>query len=130
MTIENTQIAAPIRNRGGRPKKLDDELRGYVCAVSMNETEYAKLIERAESVGLGALKMRATFVRKLIMNAKINSVPLINKEAITELNKIGQNLNQLTRFANINATIDASQINQIQAEIKTICQNLLGVTND
>lgn len=130
MTIENTQIASPILSRGGRPRKLDDELRGYVCAVSLNSNEYAKLIERAESVGLGALKMRATFVRKLIMNAKINSVPLINKEALAELNKIGQNLNQLTRLANSNATIDPNQINQIQAEIKTIGQNLLGVTND
>ncbi len=130
MTIENTQIAAPIRNRGGRPRKLDDELRGYVCSVSLNQTEYAKLIERAESVGLGALKMRATFVRKLIMNAKINSVPLINKEALSELNKIGQNLNQLTRLANSNASIDPNQIAQIHAEIKAIGQNLLGVTND
>lgn len=130
MTTEKTQITPQKTKKNGRPKKLEDEIRSFVCAVSLNQTEYAKLIERAESVGLGALKMRATFVRKLIMNAKINSVPLINKEALAELNRIGQNLNQLTKLAHSNATINPNQINQIHAEIKSIGQNLLGVNHN
>lgn len=129
MTNDTTQTQSS-RNRGGRPRKPDAEFRGYNIKVGLNDFEYQKLIDRAESVGLGAARMRSEFVRKLIMNSKINSVPMINKTAIAELNKIGQNLNQLTRLANSNASIDQTQISQIHAEIRTIGQNLLGVSND
>jgi MobC-like protein len=131
------QLKQPTKtNKGGRPRKLDDEFRGYTCAVSLNEKENSRLIERAESVGLGALKMRASFIRKLIMNAKINSISPISKDALVELNRIGQNLNQLAKLANsnhvakTNLAIDPSQINQIHADIKSIGQNLLGVQDE
>lgn len=125
----NTDIASQTsrRNRGGRPRKLDSEFRGYSLKVGLNDFEYRKLIDRAESVGLGAPRMRSEFVRKLILNSKINSVPTINKTAIAELNKLGQNLNQLTRLANSSASIDQAQIAQIHADLNRIGQNLLGV---
>lgn len=112
------------RNLGGRPRKTDDEYRGYSIMVSLNEFENAKLQERADSVGLGSQKMRSSFIRKLILNAKINSISPISKNAIIELNRIGQNLNQLTKLANSNNQIDPNQIAQIHAEIRNIGQNL------
>lgn len=118
------------RNLGGRPKKAATEYRFKKIEVSLTDFENQKLQERADSVGLGSKSQRSTFVRKLILNAKINSISPISKTALIELNRIGQNLNQLTKLAHSNATIDASQIAQIHAEIKTIGQNLLGVNRD
>ena len=125
--INDTTRTQSRRNRGGRPRKLDAEFRGYSLKVGLNDFEYSKLIARAESVGLGSVRMRSEFVRKLIMNSKINSIPTINKSALSELNKIGNNLNQLTRLANSNQSIDSNQIAQIYASINAIGQNLLGV---
>lgn len=118
-----TTSQTPKRNRGGRPCKLDSEFRGYNIKVGLNDFEYRKLVERAESVGLGSPRMRSEFVRKLILNSKINSVPMINKSALAQLNKIGNNLNQLARLANSNSPINTAQIAQIaqiHADINTI----------
>jgi Bacterial mobilisation protein (MobC) len=125
--INDTTSQTPKRNRGGRPRKLDSEFRGYSLKVGLNDFEYQKLIDRSESVGLGSPRMRSEFIRKLLLNSKINSVPMINKSAIAELNRIGNNLNQLAKAANSNAAIDPVKIAKIHAAINTIGQNLLGV---
>ncbi len=125
--LENVSIKS--KHPGGRPRISDAEYRGFRVLICLNEFENNKLQERADSVGLGAERNRAVFIRKLITNAKINSIAPISKTALIELNKIGQNLNQLTKLAHSNHEIDSIKIDQIHADIKKISQNLFGENN-
>ncbi len=87
------------QRRGGRPRKLPEELRTYIYQVGLTKHENNIICERAESVGLPPHEL----IRKLTLNQRVNTVPMVNREALVELNKIGNNLNQLTKAANSGA---------------------------
>lgn len=85
-----------MKNRGGRPHKIDSQLRKKVVSTRLTETEYSKLLEEAERCYLSL----SDFIYQILTDRKV--VPRISKEEMDILRKLaGQsnNLNQLTKLA-------------------------------
>lgn len=117
----------PKKNKGGRPRLSDDYVRSYAVEVSLNESELSQFQSRLASVGLEQNKQtRAKFIRKLILNEPINSVPVVNKVAIVAINRVGVNLNQLIRAGKLNDEI----LQSMKAELSHAASQILGVKSD
>lgn len=60
----------------------------------------------------------------------LRPVPCINEEAVVELNRIGTNLNQITKKINIGLTVADRQLDDDINDLRQIClliaQGLLG----
>ena len=111
----------PNRRRGGRPRLSEDERRSYRIKIGFTPSQYQTLVERSEAAGLSDVEL----IRRLAINQQFHTVPSINKSALIELNKIGVNLNQLTKIAN--STFDSNflhSLDEVKAEIKTIAKKL------
>jgi hypothetical protein len=109
-------------NKGGRPKL--EEPRIKTLAYKVTESEHKKLKDLAESRGLKV----GTFARNAALEIKIPKgiKPKIDLATWTELARIGNNLNQVTRH--LHKTGDQSglyetiaglliQIEQIRTEL-------------
>lgn len=107
--------------KGGRPRLLDEERRAFSVRPGFTEHEFSLLEARAESTGLDP----AEFVRRLALNKEFYSVPQINREAIIELIKIGNNLNQVAKVANTTQNkLAIEALGQIKASIDNITLSL------
>lgn len=117
----------PKKNKGGRPRLSDDDVRSYAVEVSLNESELAQFQSRLASVGLEQNKQtRAKFIRKLILNEPINSVPICNKVAVVAINRVGVNLNQALKTGKLNDEI----LIAMKADLSKATSQLLGVKSD
>ncbi len=120
--MEQTQkLEQQKKRRGGRPRLSLDERRSYQVRIGFTPSQYEKLEERAESAGLNETEL----IRRLSINQQFCTVPAINRNALIELNKIGVNLNQLTKIANSNSDNNfLRSIDEIKAELKLIAKRL------
>lgn len=100
------------KRKGGRPRLTPEERRCYKIKVGFTPSQYEKLAQRAETANIS----EPEFIRRLCINQPIYTIPKINSNALIELNKIGTNLNQLTKIANtvqnFDATIELKKINE------------------
>lgn len=79
--------------KGGRPRKLGDRREAHLI-LRVSHEEKATIQAAAQRVGLSA----SDYVRRRALNAQIPSRPVgADPALISELNAIGNNLNQLTR---------------------------------
>lgn len=109
------------KRRGGRPKLTPDERRSIQIKVGLTPAQYEKISERAESAGLSDVEL----IRRLAINQQFNTIPAINRTALIELNKIGVNLNQIAKVANMRADLNFGQVfEQIKFEFKAIAKKL------
>jgi hypothetical protein len=89
----------PSRNRGGRPRKTDDELRSETVAYRATPAEFAALEARAAEAGLSV----SAFVRETIHD----DPPPSHRRGpaagigpiVAQLARLGNNLNQILREA-------------------------------
>ncbi|MCC8035590.1 MAG: MobC family plasmid mobilization relaxosome protein [Rikenellaceae bacterium] len=91
--------------KGGRPKKGDTEKLQYRVAYMLPTVEYYALKRRAKNAGLSL----AEISRQAVTGARI--VPRLSQEEsglITDLNRIGNNLNQLARATHTEGFAQAS----------------------
>lgn len=121
MTIAQTNQIPNIR-RGGRPRLSEDERRSYRVKIGFTPGQYQTLVDRAEAAGLSDVEL----IRRLAINQQFYTVPSINRAALADLNKIGVNLNQLTKTANQTSALNAEVLQEIKAEIKNIAKTLVG----
>ncbi len=89
-------MSSEHKKRGGRPRKLPQEVRSFCYHPGFSEAENARLEQRAEAAGLPV----AEFIRAACLNLQINSLPAVNREAIVALNRLGNNINQVARSLN------------------------------
>lgn len=128
----NTDTEHEVRNsinkkrKGGRPKLIEFERRRNTTRVGFNDSEFDKLEIRAEKVGLDL----SEFVRRLALDKEFNSIPAINKTALVELNKIGNNINQIAHALNKNAETPTAlnhTLAQLQNQLQKIGLQLNGI---
>lgn len=124
-TNHNEQTFNKICRRGGRPRLLEEERRCYKIKVGFTPRQYERLAERAEAANLA----EPEFIRRLCANQAIHTIPRINADALTELSKIGTNLNQLARVANTTQNVSAiSQLEALVAELKSIGKAIVNLS--
>lgn len=97
---------------------LPEERRAYSVKPGFTEREMEILEKRAEAVGLPV----AEFIRRLAIRQPIHAVPSINREAVIELRRIGNNINQATR--QMNRQLDEVEHNDFRSDLLML-RNLL-----
>ena len=86
------------KNKGGRPKKSEEELRLYPVKVYFDETNYRKLISRSQRTG----QSLSSIVYELAVNGYVKEP--IPHDVITLLRSLAgmaNNLNQIAREAHV-----------------------------
>jgi hypothetical protein len=89
----------PRLRRGGRPRMPPAARRRVQVNVWLTEAEEALLGERARATGL-ALSVYVRTAALAIRTAPLVEIPRANLAVVSQLQRIGNNLNQLTRLAN------------------------------
>jgi Bacterial mobilisation protein (MobC) len=72
---------------------------------------------------------QANFARKLLVNERIYSTSQINRDALVQLGRIGNNLNQISKVLNTAGTPDevlALGVEKIMKDIHQIATELVG----
>jgi Bacterial mobilisation protein (MobC) len=72
---------------------------------------------------------QANFARKLLVNERIYATSQINRDALVELGRIGNNLNQISKVLNNAGTPDevlALGVEKIMQDIHQIATELVG----
>lgn len=89
-----------------RPRKQDTEKRTRVVSFRVTDAEYAQL-----EAGANAAKSSVSdYARLSSLRARVevvNAPPALSAKEAMELNRIGVNLNQLTRVANATRDLPA-----------------------
>lgn len=121
MTTEIVQNTKKKR-KGGRPRLLEEERRAFSVRPGFNESEFNRLEDRAEAAGLELPE----FIRRLALNKSFYALPAINKSALTELSRIGNNVNQIARAIKLNGNAIAIEqtLTHLQKQLDTIALQL------
>ncbi|PPD56991.1 MAG: hypothetical protein CTY10_01220 [Methylotenera sp.] len=122
MTTEIISNETKKRRKGGRPRLLNEERRAFSVRPGFNEAEFNKLEDRAEAAGLDLPE----FIRRLALNQKFYALPAINKTALVELSRIGNNVNQIARAIKLDGNAIATQqtLTQLQTHLNDIALQL------
>jgi hypothetical protein len=112
--------------RIGRPRKGERERRSDHLNVRLTLVERAALDAEARRVSLPV----SHYVRRLISKRRLiepSRVPMVFGAAITALNRVGNNLNQLARHANAKGDLApvARHLDQILVRLETAIDELL-----
>lgn len=106
--------------------------RNKTICVALTPDELAEVRVKAEAAGLNAV----TFLRKCGMDRvpprTQRRVPYDRaalEKAITDLRRVGNNLNQLARAANMNEPVDSKRLNQALAEFTAVLNVLREARN-
>ena len=111
-----------MKNQGGRPHKMDSQLRKKVVSTRLTEPEYLKLLQEAEQCCLSL----SDFIYQILTDRKV--APRISQEEMDIVRKLaGQsnNLNQLTKKAHAAGfeTI-IPQLLELNKEIRELIKSL------
>lgn len=101
-----------------RKKLPPNQLKNRRVNFWLTNDEYLNLQQQAEASGIHL----NDWLRKYIFSRQFPAVKMssINRETILELNKIGVNLNQLTRVANASKEFPTDLVSQILAVEKKV----------
>lgn len=126
-TTMTTQSDQPTRRRlGGRPKLLPEERKTVRMQVGFTQHQAELLADRADAAGLTDTEL----IRRLALQQPLNTIPAANREAIIELNRIGNNINQIAKGLNASALkpLDSEEaakwLKKTQATIEAIGRRL------
>ncbi|HUA82821.1 MAG TPA: plasmid mobilization relaxosome protein MobC [Bryobacteraceae bacterium] len=127
MTATETNAPVPARpstrgKKGGRTRFL---------ALRLDEAEYLLIGEYARNAGLS----RGSFLRAAALGSpgpRAQRAPTVNAEALAHatsaLNRVGNNLNQLTRIFNAGAsTVTANECSAALAEVRAAAARILDI---
>jgi hypothetical protein len=101
-----------------KPIKNETKMREFCLKIRLSRPEKEELARRAGPMSLAA------FLRSCALDRTPVLPPEINQKAISELNKIGVNLNQLTR--RMNSESDQIRLNLIKHQVFQKTQELSG----
>ncbi|MCP4282867.1 MAG: MobC family plasmid mobilization relaxosome protein [Gammaproteobacteria bacterium] len=96
-----------------RPRKQTTEKRPRVVAYRVTDEEQARLEAKANQLGqsIGEYSRRAALRKRVVVQ---QAAPALSIGAIMELNRIGVNLNQLTRVANTNGNMPTGLVSLLE----------------
>ena len=97
-----------------RPRKKKSDSRGESVSFRLTPDERAAVEARAKKAGLS----RSDYLRRMALKGHITVAPpaRLDFKLVAELNRIGVNLNQLTRAANATG--------QVPPEVRRLCRKL------
>ncbi len=79
--------------------------------------------ERVERLSAECKMRPATYIKQMALNGRVINIDLKNYHAvISELNKIGSNINQITRVANISGYATHDELRQLEFFRREICR--------
>lgn len=112
--------------KGGRPRKGERERRSDHLNVRLTIVERAQLDAEARRFGLPV----SSYARRLIgkrRSVEHHRAPTVSGAAITALNRVGNNLNQLARHANTKGDLKpiARRLDQALSRLETPIDTLL-----
>ena len=110
----------------GRPRKGERERRSDHLNVRLTIVERAALDAEARRLALPV----SSYVRRLISkrrSVETRHIPAVSSAAVTALNRVGNNLNQLARHANAKGdlTAVAQHLDQALSRLETAIDALL-----
>lgn len=113
-------MSSSHKNKGGRPRKLPQERRDFIAYPCFTESEWERLEKRAAVAGLPV----AIFIRTVALNLQITSLPEANRDAITALNRLGNNINQVAKQLNTGLVpgIDAERVDTWLVNVQSSIQ--------
>ncbi len=81
--------------------------------------------ERIERLSAECKMRPATYIKQMTLNGKVINIDLKNyHEVISALNKIGSNVNQIARVANISGYATHAELRQLEFFRREICRIL------
>lgn len=87
--------------RGGRPQADTEARRDSLFAVRLTATERAQLDTRAAAAGMSPADFaRTQLVAAAARTRRATSRPILTADELRELNRVGVNLNQVSRALN------------------------------
>lgn len=97
-----------------RPTKTDTDSRGEIVTFRLRPDELAAVDDRARRAGL----RRSDYLRRMALRGRITVRPTARPdfELVAAINRIGVNLNQMTRTAN--------QTGSVPPEVRRLCQTI------
>ena len=97
-----------------RPRKQKSDSRGESVSFRLTPDELAAVEARAKKAGL----TRSDYLRRMALKGKISVAPpaRLDFKLVAELNRIGVNLNQMTRAANATG--------EVPPEVTRLCRRL------
>lgn len=107
-----------------RPKKQDQEKRTEQTNERWTLAEIEFLDEQARLAGIS----RTEFIRRRSLSLAVTAAParsISDPALVTELNRIGVNLNQIAKATNAGRGMPHS-LAALQAELRTALQKVLG----
>ena len=104
-----TENTTQIKNRGGRPRLNEDEIRCIRIQPSFTLNEFEEVKQRADAIGVPV----SEWLKIASLGKVVQSVPAVNRAAYSDLSALSSNLNQLTRVANTQQHIDMNLIEEI-----------------
>lgn len=93
------------KRKGGRPRLLPQERRSFQVKVGFTESQFQKLQERCELSNLAEPEL----IRRLSLNQQITTNSKITNQALIELGRIGNNLNQISKILNSGIDFEAQK---------------------
>ncbi|MDV5358266.1 plasmid mobilization relaxosome protein MobC [Enterobacter asburiae] len=107
----------------GRRKLPPEEIRDTTIKFRVNEKELSYLNELKNKAGI---EMGHLIRQELLKSKPRNqTLPTINNEALLELKRIGNNLNQIAKC--LNSTNDIKTLDQWKLSVKAISRILAGL---
>ena len=104
-----------------RPKSKDKRKNRFL--ISMNDAEYAHLKIKKGTMNVSF----AEFIREAALKIRINHFPLEMGEFIREINKIGVNINTLTKYALTQGGITLAEEDRLL--FKTLLEKVTEINN-
>ena len=99
-----------------RPRKDNDQAKGQTVTFRLTPDELAQVDDRAKRAGM----TRSAYVRRMALRGRITvrTSAKADFQLVAALNRIGVNLNQLTRTANQNNRLPAPP------ELRRLCKRI------
>lgn len=97
-----------------------DRIRRNQFKLSLSDVESELLKQKASEYGIS----RTDFLRQLIVSGGVQNRPKVDLEMYGkiqyELNRIGNNINQIAYVANLNKAVDESKLDVIRKQLDEI----------
>lgn len=120
----------PGRGRGGRPKGDPSDVRNHTIGVRVNNLERNLLQDKARKMGMSPSQWlrHAALARKLPKQP----APELNRQAYSELARVGSNLNQLTKASHGGIILEdiGELLQDLLALLSKVRLQLIGATHD
>jgi Bacterial mobilisation protein (MobC) len=117
-----------------RPRKsTTGEVRNQVVPIRLSQTELDYAKELAGSLSLSEFFRKAGLGQAIPQRRKRQPLPMLHREMLLALGKIGGNLNQIARACSsqrIHGTVDMTLLTELQDTIRNLCFQIATIAPD